>query len=123
MSLITAPSMFHCWLVLLPIALNDVCWPDRLPPTFDPLISTPGVCSRMTHGSRADGILSSASLLKLAEIAVDRVSTTGLSPLTVTVSWTVEMSILVSISALKPAWMTTPSRIVFLKPASSNATV
>jgi hypothetical protein len=32
----------------------------------------------MTHGSRADGILSSASLLKLAEIAVERVSTTGL---------------------------------------------
>jgi hypothetical protein len=25
MSLITAPSMFHCWLVLLPIALNEVC--------------------------------------------------------------------------------------------------
>ena len=61
-------------------------------------------------------------MLKLAEIAVDRVSTTGLSPLTVTVSCTVEISILVSISALKPAWMTMPSRIVFLKPASSNVT-
>jgi hypothetical protein len=30
---------------------------------------------------------------------------------------------LVSISALNPAWMTTPSRIVFLKPVSSNVTV
>ena len=67
MSLITAPLMFHCWFVLEPIAENDVCWPDRLPPTLAPLMIIPGVCSMITHGSRAFGIFSSASLVKLAD--------------------------------------------------------
>ncbi len=61
MSLMTAPSMFHCWFDELPSAENDVCCPDRLPPTFEPLMIMPGVCSRITHGSRAVGIFSSAS--------------------------------------------------------------
>ena len=103
MSLTTAPLMFHCWFVLLPIALNDVCWPDRLPPTFTPLMTIPGVCSTMTHGSRAFGILSSASFVKLLDSVVDCVSTTGLAPVTVTVSCTVEISSFALTSALNPA--------------------
>src|SRR5207247_10643536 len=86
LSLIPAPLMFHCWLEPLPIALNEVCCPDRLPPTFVPLMIIPGVCSMMTHGSRAFGIFWRASRLKLADSVVDLVSTTGLSPVTVTVS-------------------------------------
>ena len=46
-------------------------------------MTIPGVCWRTTHGSRAVGIVSSASREKLADSVVDRVSTTGLSPLTV----------------------------------------
>ncbi len=122
MSLTTAPSIVHCWLLLVPIAVNEVCWPERLPPTFWPLITIPGVCCSTTHGSRAVGIVSSASFEKLAAIAVERVSTTGLWPLTVTVSCTVEISSFASISALKPAWMMMPSRTLRLNPVSSNAT-
>src|SRR5437667_102117 len=74
MSLTTAPFMFHCWFEELPMALNEVCWPERLPPTFAPLITMPGVCSIITHGSRALGIFSSMSLVKLADIVVEVVS-------------------------------------------------
>src|SRR5467141_1768224 len=72
MSLTTAPSIVHCWLLLEPIAVNEVCWPDRLPPTFWPLITMPGVCWSTTQGSRAVGIVSSASFEKLADSVVDR---------------------------------------------------
>jgi hypothetical protein len=51
------------------------------------------------------------------------VSTTGLAPVTVTVSCTVEISSLALISALKPAWIITSLRTNFLKPAISNDTV
>jgi hypothetical protein len=40
----------------------------------------------ITHGSRAFGMLASVSLLKFADSDVDAVSTTGLAPVTVTVS-------------------------------------
>jgi hypothetical protein len=71
MSLMTAPLMFHCWFDPLPMALKLVCWPDRLPPTLAPLMIIPGVCSMITHGSRAFGIFSSVSLVKLADSVVD----------------------------------------------------
>ena len=82
----------------------------------------PGVCSMMTHGSRAFGIFSSTSFVKLAASVVDFVSTTGLAPVTVTVSCTVESSSLALISALNPAWMMTSLRTTFLKPVRSNDT-
>ena len=83
----------------------------------------PGVCSTMTRGSRAFGILSSCSFVKLVETVVDCVSTTGLEPVTVTVSCTVEISSLELTSAPKPAWMMMSARTYFLKPAISNETV
>ena len=82
----------------------------------------PGVCSRITHGSRAEGIASSSSFPKFVPSVTDRVSTTGLSPVTVTVSWTVDSSIRALISALNPAWMTTPWWTIFLNPVSSKLT-
>ena len=62
----------------------------------------PGVCSRITHGSRADGMASRTSLLKFEPSAADLVSTTGLRPETVTVSSTDEISSRTLISALNP---------------------
>jgi hypothetical protein len=82
-------------------------------------MTMPGVCSRMTQGSRADGIFSSMSLLKFVPIVVDFVSTMGLSPLTVTVSCTVETSSL----ALNPAWIVTSLLTSREKPVISNRTV
>ena len=62
----------------------------------------PGVCSRITHGSRADGMASRTSLLKFEPSVADLVSTTGLTPETVTVSSTDEISSRTLISALNP---------------------
>ena len=83
----------------------------------------PGVCSTMTQGSRALGIFSSCSFVKLVDTVVDCVSTTGLEPVTVTVSCTVEISSFAFSSALNPAWMMMSARTNFLKPAMSNVTV
>jgi hypothetical protein len=86
-------------------------------------MTMPGVCSRMTHGSRADGMASSRSLPKFVPSVFDFVSTTGLIPETVTVSSTVDTSSLALISALNPAWITMSVWTVFLKPVRSKASV
>ena len=49
----------------------------------------PGVRSSMTHGSRADGMFCSVSRSNVEFVPVSRVSTSGLAPVTVTVSCTV----------------------------------
>ena len=77
----------------------------------------------MTHGSRADGMFCRVSRSKVDLVPVAFVSTIGLSPVTVTVSWTVESSICCEISALKPTVTRMPSRTTVLKPGSSNFTV
>lgn len=77
MSVIVPPSRFHCWFAELPCAPKLACCPDWLPPTFWTFITMPGVYSRITHGSRADGIASSSSLPKLVPSELDLVSTTG----------------------------------------------
>ena len=122
MSVIVAPSRFHCWLPLLPWAPKLACWPEALPPTFCTFMTMPGVCSRMTHGSRADGIFSSNSFPKLVPSVLERMSMMGLSPVTVTVSWRLDSSSRPLTSALKPAWMRTSVRMTRLKPVSSNVT-
>ena len=48
---------------------------ERLPPTLAPLMTIPGVCWMMTHGSRALGMLASVSLLKFADSVVDGTAT------------------------------------------------
>src|SRR5437762_12047206 len=75
MSVTVPPSRFHCWFDEDPWAPNDDCCPDWLPPTFSRSITMPGVCSRITHGSRADGIASRTSLLKFEPSVADLVST------------------------------------------------
>jgi hypothetical protein len=82
----------------------------------------PGVCSRTTHGSRADGMRSSISRLKVWPVVVERVSTTGPAALTVTVSSTADTSSATLISALKPVSIRTFCRTKRLKPGSSKVT-
>ena len=52
----------------------------------------PGVRSSMTHGSRAEGMFCIVSRSNVDFVPVSRVSTSGLAPVTVTVSCTVESS-------------------------------
>jgi hypothetical protein len=41
-----------------------------LPPTFSRSMAMPAVCCRMTHGSRADGMLCSSSLVNVCLVPV-----------------------------------------------------
>src|SRR3954453_19295721 len=75
-SVIDPPSRFHCTLALVPRELRPTCCPDDEPPTLRPAC-TPGVMLMICHGSRAVGIFSSTSAVKLAPVVVFLVSTTG----------------------------------------------
>ena len=124
MSVMSTPSRFHfCSRIAAPRATKFDCWPDALPPTFCRSIATPADCSMMTHGSRADGMLCSDSWLNRVFLPVSRRSTSGDSPVTVTVSWSWEISIAALICALKPISIRIPSRTTVLNPPSSNFTV
>ena len=94
-----------------------------LPPMFSRSIAMPAVCWRMTHGSRADGMLWSISVVNVCFVPTSLVSTIGLSPVTVTVSCTVETPICVVTFALKPTVTRIPSFTMVLNPGSSNFTV
>ena len=71
---------------------------------FSRSMAMPAVCWRMTHGSRADGMLCSSSLVNVCLVPVSLVSTIGLAPVTVIVSCTVEMPNCALICALKPTF-------------------
>ncbi len=73
-----------------------------LPPMFSRSIAMPAVCWRMTQGSRADGMFCSCSMVNVCFVPVSFVSTIGLSPVTVTVSCTVDTPSCVLTLALKP---------------------
>ena len=120
----STPSSDH--FVLAGLAPRDTkfdCWPDMLPPMFSRSMAIPAVCWRMTQGSRAEGMLWSISVVNVCLVPVLFVSTIGLSPVTVTVSCTVETPIWVVRLALKPTvtWMSCLT--IVLKPGSSNLTV
>ena len=76
----------------------------------------------MTHGSRAVGMFCRASWLNRFVRLVSCRSTTGAAPDTVTVSCTVETSIVALIWALKPISIRIPWRTMLLKPTRSNFT-
>ena len=70
--------------------------------------------------SVADGTSSSWVVSKVAETPVDLTSTTGDSPVTVTVSATVAMSIGAFTSKVEPPTTMTSSKTTVWKPVSSN---
>ena len=124
MSVTSTPSRFHfCWLMSAPRATKFDCWPDALPPTFWRSIATPADCSMMTHGSRAVGMLCSASWLNRVDRPVSRMSTSGAAPETSTVSAMAPTSSVPFTCALKPISIRMLSRTTVLNPASSNLTV
>ena len=124
MSVTSTPSTFHfCCAMAAPRATKLDCWPDALPPTFWRSIATPADCSMMTHGSRADGMLCRASCVKRFVLLVSRKSTIGVSPDTVTVSSTEEISSDWLKRAFSANWIRMPSLMTVLKPASSYLSV
>jgi hypothetical protein len=86
-------------------------------------MAMPAVCCRMTHGSRADGMLWSSSLVNVCFVPVLRVSTIGLSPVTVMVSCTWEMPSCALTCAVKPTVTKMSWLMTVLNPVSSNFTV
>ena len=68
-------------------------------------------------------MLCSSSSVNVCFVPVCLVSTIGLSPVTVTVSCTVETPSCVLTLALKPTVTSMPSLTTVLKPGSSNFTV
>lgn len=83
----------------------------------------PGVCSMTTQGSRADGIRSSSSRVNVCPVVVDRVSMTGLVPVTVTVSCRLDTVSWPFTSALNPVSIRIPSRTRRVNPDSSKLTL
>ena len=83
----------------------------------------PGVRSSMTHGSRADGMFCIVSRSNVEAVPVSRVSTSGLAPVTVTVSCTVDSSRLPFTWARKPMVTRMSWSARERKPASSKVTV
>ena len=88
--------------VFEPREMKFDCWPEAVPPTFERSIVMPGARSRITHGSRADGMFCSMSWEKVDSVPRCRVLMSGLSLVTVTVSWIAEISSCALICALKP---------------------
>ncbi len=124
MSVMSTPSRFHfCWLIAAPRATKFDCWPDMLPPTFWRSIATPADCSRITHGSRADGMLCSASCVKRVVRDVSFTSTSGVSAVTEIASSTAEISRAWLIWALRPISRRSPSRTTVRNPVSSKRTL
>ncbi len=118
--MIMPSTIGRCCVDLLSYAAYPVCVPARLPPTSIRWTSTAGEFARIAQKSRAPGRFASFSALKLVEISVDATSTTGDSPVTVTVSSSVATRSSASMSALKPRPTTTPSRMKVVNPGSSN---
>ena len=82
----------------------------------------PGVVSSMTHGSRADGMFCIVSRSNVDDVPISRVSTSGLAPVTVTVSCTVESSIAALTCARKPMVTRMSCMARVRNPASSKVT-
>jgi hypothetical protein len=83
----------------------------------------PGVRSSITQGSRADGSVCIVSRSNVVETPVSRVSMSGLSPVTVTVSCTVDNSSVPLTWARNPMVIRMSGRTIVRKPGSSKVTV
>ena len=104
----------------MPKLSYPVCWLLWEPPTSKPRIRTPDVWPSTAQTSVADGTSCSSSTPKSFTSAVVRMSTTGASPVTVTVSATVATSSAASIRITRLPSTITPSRTRVPNPASSN---
>ena len=99
------------------------CWPLSLPATLMRSTWTPGIVCRMTHGSREVGIAFNSSCVTAAPVCTFRVSSSGASPVTVTVAATFESDIWIVNSVSLPRETVRFSRLTVPKFESANVTV
>src|SRR2546428_13771374 len=99
------------------------CHIELDPPTSNPPVVTEGIVLAMYMNWRAVGRLSSSSFETTSRRVLDCTSTTGLTPVTVTVSATDPTRISTLIGPVKSASSTTPSRTPVLNPTSVKVTV
>ena len=69
-----------------PLPATLACWPFSLPAMFTRSSSTPGTFLSTPQGSRALGTFCSSSVVMVVAVPRFLVSTSGVSPVTVTVS-------------------------------------
>ena len=93
------------------------------PPTSNPPELTAGTVLAINTKLRPVGIASSRSWLRTSRRELDCTSTTGVSPVTVIVSWTEPTFISALTGATKLASSTMPSRATVLNPGSVKVTV
>ena len=87
MSVITTPSRFHILSAPMePWPPASACWPLLLPAMLTRSTTTPGTFFRTPQGSRAFGIFCSSSATIVVEVPRFFTSTSGVSPMTSTVS-------------------------------------
>lgn len=83
-------------------------------------MTTPGTVRRSAQGSRAVGMAASSLCVKLVAVPVAFASTSGVSPLTVTVSATDASCMVIGSSTLCPSFSAIRSRTKTAKPGISN---
>ena len=104
------------------ISMLYCCMP-LLPPTSIRPVTIPGTMPAMTHGFRPVGTASSSSRSMLVWTVALRTSTTGASPVTVTVSSTPEIPIEAFTSRVRATLTRTPSCTTVWKPERAKVTV
>ena len=117
MSVMTTPSIDQTEsLGSEPFATNCDCWPLSEPATLTRSTVTPGIERIRAQGSREVGMPSSSSRPITVAVPTLVGSTTGVSALTSTVSWTAATFRLKSMLTLSPV-RTTTCRLAVAKPA------
>ena len=123
MSVTTRPSTLHILSPSIePLAPALACWPFSLPAMFMRSSMTPGTFLRTPHGSRAFGIFWSSSVIIVVDVPRFLTSTSGVSPMTSTVSCTPATLSTNGRLTFSPA-VTTTSRVVVPKPARVTLSV
>ena len=104
------------------ISIPYCCMP-LLPPTSIRVVTMPGTSPAMTHGFRPVGTASSNSCSMLVCTVALRTSTTGASPVTVTVSSTPEIPIEAFTSRVRATLSRTPSCTTVWNPERAKLTL
>ena len=104
------------------ISMPYCCMP-LLPPTSIAVVTIPGTRPAMTHGFRPVGTASNSSRSMFVWTVALRTSTTGASPVTVTVSSTPERAISPLTVRVRATLTRTPSCTTVWKPESAKVIV
>ena len=120
MSVMITPSRLQTEsLPSAPLEKKLDCWPLSLPATLTRSTMTPGTVRMRAQGSRELGIWMSSSLEMVVAVPTRLVSTTGVSPVTVTVSST-EATLRENPSSTFCPMTTVTGRVTPVKPVSAT---